>query len=200
TLHSGIGKIISHIKTKYPKYHVAVLTNSTLLWKKEVRDSLLMADSVIPSLDAVSGEIFSRMLRPAPGVTPELLLEGLFAFAKEYTGSLPTGCRSVHTADLIETSCLSRQADILSAHVQKTRSLLIEVFLIPGLNDTEPELEKIKKICTALAPASVQLNSLDRPGTESWVRPVPVERLLEIKEFFSPLNVTIAMRLTGKGM
>ena len=31
TMHTGIGKIIDHIKTLYPLYRVAVLTNSTLL-------------------------------------------------------------------------------------------------------------------------------------------------------------------------
>ncbi|MCL2026047.1 MAG: radical SAM protein [Leptospirales bacterium] len=159
TLHSGIGKIISHLKNKYPQYRVTVLTNGTLLWREDVRNSLLEADCVISSLDAVSDDVFSEMLRPAAGITPELLREGIIKFAHEYKGMF-----------------------------------LIEVFILPGLNDNESELEKIKGICLKAAPAAIQLNSLDRPGSEKWVRRLSLERLLEIKKFFAPLNTTIPSR------
>jgi len=40
-------------------------------------------------------------------------------------------------------------------------------------------------------PDVVQLNTLDRPGTESWVKPLKREKLQEIVEFFQPLNTEI---------
>lgn len=159
TLHSGIGKIISHLKKKYPQYKVTVLTNGTLLWREDVRDSLSEADCVIPSLDAVSDDVFFKLLRPAAGITPELLCDGIIKFAREYKGTL-----------------------------------FIEVFILPGLNDNESELGKIKDICVKAAPAAVQLNSLDRPGTEKWVRALSADKLSEIKKIFAPLNVTISSR------
>src|SRR5208337_2577115 len=60
TLHAGIGRIIGHLKLKYPAYKVAVLTNGTLLWNPGVRKSLARADMVIPSLDAVSPGVFNK--------------------------------------------------------------------------------------------------------------------------------------------
>ena len=61
TLNSKLGEIIRHIKgiTKIP---VAVLTNSSLLFMDEVRKDLLEADIVLPSLDAVSSNIFSILI------------------------------------------------------------------------------------------------------------------------------------------
>lgn len=50
--------------------------------------------------------------------------------------------------------------------------LWIEVFLTPGVNDSEDELKAIREVIEAIQPAKVQLNTLDRPGTEKWVRPL----------------------------
>lgn len=50
--------------------------------------------------------------------------------------------------------------------------LWIEVFLTPGVNDSEDELKAIREVIEAIRPEKVQLNTLDRPGTEKWVRPL----------------------------
>jgi wyosine [tRNA(Phe)-imidazoG37] synthetase (radical SAM superfamily) len=50
--------------------------------------------------------------------------------------------------------------------------LWIEVFLTPGVNDSDDELGRIREIIGAIQPEKVQLNTLDRPGTENWVRPL----------------------------
>jgi wyosine [tRNA(Phe)-imidazoG37] synthetase (radical SAM superfamily) len=88
TLHSGIGRIIGHLKEKYPQYKIAVLTNGTMLGNPEVRESIGRADIVIPSLDAVSPDIFSRIARPAPDITPERVIRGLEEFRKEFGGEI----------------------------------------------------------------------------------------------------------------
>jgi len=64
TLHSKIGEIINFLKKNYPQYKVAVLTNGTLLFHKELRDELKNADIIKPSLDAGSDEIFKKIKRP----------------------------------------------------------------------------------------------------------------------------------------
>lgn len=52
------------------------------------------------------------------------------------------------------------------------RQFWVEVFLVPGFNDTPEELGRIREILISLDPHRVQLNTLDRPGTETWVTPV----------------------------
>jgi wyosine [tRNA(Phe)-imidazoG37] synthetase (radical SAM superfamily) len=69
--------------------------------------------------------------------------------------------------------------------------VLMEVFLIAGLNDSKGELKLLKETLMALKPDRVQLNSLDRPGTEAWVKAMPKEGLHEIAEYFKPLKVEI---------
>ena len=72
--------------------------------------------------------------------------------------------------------------------------LLFEVFIVPSVNDTPLELALFKKVLMTIKPTRVQLNSLDRPGTESSVAPASPMRMREIAEFFLPLPVETISR------
>ncbi len=87
TLHSQIRSIIEGIKviTSIP---IAVITNGSLLYDEEVRRDLLRADIVLPSLDAVSSEVFMKINRPRPGFSIEKVIEGLVEFRKVYKGQI----------------------------------------------------------------------------------------------------------------
>ena len=87
TLHSKIGLVIMGIKGMSP-IPVAVLTNGSLLYLEEVRDDLRQADIILPSLDAVSEEVFTRINRPHKGISVEKVVEGLVEFRKVYQGQV----------------------------------------------------------------------------------------------------------------
>jgi wyosine [tRNA(Phe)-imidazoG37] synthetase (radical SAM superfamily) len=67
---------------------VAVLTNGSLLYLEEVRDDLRQADIILPSLDAVSKEVFARINRPHKGISVAKVIEGLVEFRKGYQGQI----------------------------------------------------------------------------------------------------------------
>ena len=87
TLHSKIRLVIEGIKgiTSIP---IAVITNGSLLYLEEVRQDLLYADVVLPSLDAVSSDAFLKMNRPDEGLSAERMVEGLVQFRKIYKGQI----------------------------------------------------------------------------------------------------------------
>jgi wyosine [tRNA(Phe)-imidazoG37] synthetase (radical SAM superfamily) len=87
TLHSQIGSVIKGIKGM-SSVPVAVLTNGSLLYLEEVKDDLRQADIILPSLDAVSKEIFTRINRPHKGISVEKVIEGLVEFRKVYRGQI----------------------------------------------------------------------------------------------------------------
>jgi len=72
--------------------------------------------------------------------------------------------------------------------------LLLELFIVPGVNDTEQELTLLRDFAKKLQPAGIQLNSLDRPGVESWVQPATPEKMLEIKKFFAEFNTNYYLK------
>lgn len=88
TLYLGLGELIAKIKESYPAMPVAVLTNGSLLWKSDVRRDLLGADIVVPSLDAVTPEIFAAINRPHPSLEIAQIMEGISHFRSEYSGRL----------------------------------------------------------------------------------------------------------------
>lgn len=70
--------------------------------------------------------------------------------------------------------------------------MLLEIFLVPGRNDTPGELAALKEAALRIAPDAIQLNHLDRPAPEQGlVAPVSAERLAEIRDYFAPLQVQI---------
>ena len=152
TLNSGLGKIIEHLKKNYPGYKVAVITNSCLLIKKEVRDAILHADLVVPSFDAASKESFEKINKPVSGIKLDDLLNGLIEFRKIFKGQI-----------------------------------WLEIFIVPGINDSKKELELLKKDLAKIMPNRIQLNSLDRPGVDKKIRPATDEELLLISDFFKSI-------------
>jgi len=142
TLHTGIKRIIDFLKERYPKYKVAVLTNGTLFYDKGVRQELVRADLIKPSLDAVSEEAFRKVNRPHIDILPRGMIDGLIAFRKEFEGAI-----------------------------------WLEVFIVPGLNDGDSELQLMKEAIGRIKPDKVQINTLDRPGAESWVMPAHKDEL-----------------------
>lgn len=87
TLHSDLGWLIRQIKT-LADLPVAVCTNGALLYQPEVRQALLAADAVMPTVCAGTAELYWHIHRPYPGLTFERLVEGLSAFRGEYHGQL----------------------------------------------------------------------------------------------------------------
>jgi len=87
TLHSRIGKIIHGIKeiTDIP---VAVLTNGSLFWIDEVRNAVLDADLVIPSLDAGDESTFSYVNRPHGDISFKKMVDGLCSLRENYKGPI----------------------------------------------------------------------------------------------------------------
>ena len=87
TLNRDIGRLIRAIK-KMTRIPVVVLTNGTLLTRKEVRRDLAAADIVVPSLDAIPGNLFRRVNRPNRALDPEKIIDGLARFRDEFHGEI----------------------------------------------------------------------------------------------------------------
>jgi len=87
TLNSGIGKMISRIK-KLTSIPVAILTNGTLLYQARIREDLMEADLVIPSLDAVTQGIFETVNRPHSSLKIEEVITGIDTFSQDFGGKV----------------------------------------------------------------------------------------------------------------
>ena len=67
----------------------------------------------------------------------------------------------------------------------------LEIFIIPGYNDNKNDLDLLKKAFERINPDSIQLNTLDRPGTVSKIRSASREQLQHIVDYWQLENVEI---------
>ena len=148
TLHSKIRSIIKGIKeiTQIP---VAVITNGSLLWKKSVREDLLQADVVLPSLNGVSPEVFRKINRFHKDLSAKKVIEGMVEFRKIYRGKI-----------------------------------WLEILFCRGVNDTPDELQRLKEAIEQIRPDLIHLNTVVRPPSEDWVKPLTRGEMEEIAAFF----------------
>lgn len=154
TLNEGIGEIIQFLKTDYPQFKVALLTNSTLFDQLTVRQQVKNADVVMASLDAGTDERFRQVNRPHPQIDLQEMIDGISAFGRMFDGRL-----------------------------------LMEYFAVGNVNDSDDDLNRLKKIFQRLDAKGILVNTLDRPGTQGWVRPVKSNRLKIISEFLGNAEV-----------
>ncbi len=87
TLHSGIHKVIERAR-ELTDIRVAVLTNGSLLWRKDVRERIIDADLVMPTLCTVSEKTFQRIHRPHADLSVAAVIEGLAKFREGFKGDL----------------------------------------------------------------------------------------------------------------
>ena len=69
---------------------IAVITNASLIWRRDVRQDLMGADWVSLKVDAVEEVVWRRIDRPQGSLELSSILEGAVAFARGYPGDLVT--------------------------------------------------------------------------------------------------------------
>lgn len=87
TLYIRMGDLIREAK-RMSDIPVAVITNSSLLSRPDVREELRQVDIVLPSLDAAIEDTFKRMNRPHECCDLGNIIEGIESFLKHFTGTV----------------------------------------------------------------------------------------------------------------
>ncbi len=109
---------------------------------------------------------------------------------------------SLHAWDAVSFARISRPHPSLDfgAIVESYRlfrglfagELVIEVFVVPGLNDAPAQVARIAALLRSVAPDRIHLNSAVRPPAESGVGVVPPRRLRALARLFTPPAEVIA--------
>jgi len=88
--------------------------------------------------------------------------------------------------------------DILSALLKFRKvykgKFWTEVFICPGINDSQKELTAIAEYLKKLKPERVQVNTLDRIPTEPWVRVPDQESINRVMNTFKDFDVDLVLR------
>lgn len=87
TLAKNLGKIIDMIRKK-TKLPIAILTNSSLIYRKDVQKDLKKLEIVVVKLDAPNESLFKRINRPHKEITFKKVIDSIKSFRKQFNGKL----------------------------------------------------------------------------------------------------------------
>ena len=87
TLDLNLGRIVSRLR-EITSVKLAILTNSSLMYRPDVREDLMKFDLVSVKVDSVDGKIYRRVNRPHPSIELDMVLDGIRRFTAEYEGTV----------------------------------------------------------------------------------------------------------------
>lgn len=123
TLDADLGETIDKLRPLGIK--IAIITNGSLIWREDVRETLKKADWVSLKVDGVDEKIWHRLDIPHRSLKLATILEGMLTFAKEYTGTLVTETMLVKNRNVSEESAAGIADFLLRLNPNKA------YFLIP---------------------------------------------------------------------
>ena len=88
TLDKNLGETAGLVKNL--GYPIAILTNSSLLYREDVKEELSVFDYVSLKLDAVTEDVWRIINRPHESLRLDEILDGMLEFRRHYRGKLVT--------------------------------------------------------------------------------------------------------------
>ncbi|MCR4287450.1 MAG: radical SAM protein [Deltaproteobacteria bacterium] len=88
TLDISLGREIDLLKPL--GIRIAVITNSSLIWREDVREELKKADWVSLKIDSTKEDIWRGINRPDKSLRLRAILDGIVAFSQAFKGELTT--------------------------------------------------------------------------------------------------------------
>lgn len=167
-------------------------------------DYITFSGSGEPTLNSKMGEMIRFIKEQKPEVPVAVLTNGTMLFDQEVR-------KTLMDADLVLPSLDAATQDIFEKINRPANGLTIdlflqgmidfcrefkgkvwlEVFILPGCNDHAEELAAMRKAIMQINPDAIQLNTLDRPGTEQGLRAATKAELQRVSALLQLDNVEI---------
>ena len=167
-------------------------------------DTLTFSGAGEPTLHVHIGEVIAYLKSLRPSLPVAVLTNGTLFTDQRVRKELMQADLVLPSLDAATDKALRkinrprkelRAADYIRGLVDFSREfsgqIWLEIFLLPGYNDDEENLEALKMAVGEIGPQRIQLNTLDRPGTVRGLHPVPMERLEEIAAWFGMEQVEV---------
>lgn len=176
-------------------------------------DYITFSGSGEPTLNSKLGDVIHFLREFAPDIPVAVLTNGTIFSQKKVRADVNGASVVIPSLDAATETIfrkinrpfphlrLDRIVDgLIRFRKEYTAKMWLEIFIVPGVNDTDEELTALKGAIEKIKPDQVQLNTLDRPGTVSTLRPASREELERVLDIFKMENAAIiadAPNLTG---
>jgi wyosine [tRNA(Phe)-imidazoG37] synthetase (radical SAM superfamily) len=190
----------------------AVKTELDHYWEhNEDPDYITFSGSGEPTLNQDLGRVIAYIKEHKPGVKVAVLTNSTLLKDPKVRQELALADLVVPSLDAASTTAFNRvnrpvkgvSAQDIVQGIQAfalgfTGKIWLEIFILPGVNDTREELDALRQIILSIDPEMVQLNTLDRPGTVSHIRPATPGELARVKTILNMDIIQIIARVPEK--
>ncbi len=167
-------------------------------------DYITFSGSGEPTLNIYIGEILEFIKQQKPAIPVAVLTNGTLLSDKNVRTALLNSDIILPSFDAATEEvfrkinrpakglCITDYFEgLVSFRKEFKGKIWLEILILPGYNDTKNELAELKKAILKIQPDSVQLNTLDRPGTVEYLRGATREELQQVIDFWQLDNVEI---------
>lgn len=149
-----------------------------------------------PTLNIFIGEVLQFIKQNKPHIPIAVLTNGTMLFDENVRAAIKEANVILPSLDAATESVFKKinrpQNDLkIDKYIQGLidfrkefkGAIWLEVFILPGYNDSPHELNELKKAIMKIKPDSIQLNTLDRPGTVPNLRGatrIELERIVRL--------------------
>lgn len=167
-------------------------------------DYITFSGSGEPTLNSKLGDVIHFLRGLAPDIPVAVLTNGTLFSQKQVRTDVKDASVVIPSLDAatetifrkINRPHLQLRLDttidgLIRFRKEYTGKIWLEIFIVPGMNDTDQELTALKHAIEKIKPDQVQLNTLDRPGTVSTLRPATREELERVLDSFQMENAAI---------
>ena len=167
-------------------------------------DFLTFSGSGEPTLNISIGDILQFVKQIRPHIPVAVLTNGTLLFDQTVRNALKEADVVLPSLDAATEDAfrkINRPPDSLKidSYIQGLidfrkeykGKIWLEIFILPGYNDSVHELNELKNAVLKIAPDAVQLNTLDRPGTVPGLRGASRSEMQKIADEWKLDNVGI---------
>ena len=158
-------------------------------------DYITFSGSGEPSLNSDIGKLI-REIKKITSIPVAVLTNGSLLYRKSVRKDLSAADLVVPSLDAATQKAFvktnrphsSLKLDEIIEGLEKFRqefkgSIWLEIMLVKGVNDSPPHLRKLKEAIANIKPEKIHLNTVVRPPTEKFARPLSQKELEKIKKF-----------------
>ncbi len=167
-------------------------------------DYITFSGSGEPTLNSRIGDVLKFIKEKKPQIPVALLTNGTLLFDPEVRAEIKAADVVLPSLDAATNSIFQKiNRPVPGFDIEKYLQGLIdfrkefkgkiwlEIFILPEFNLEQKELKKLEEAIIKINPDSIQLNTLDRPGTVADLHPASREELEGIVQLWNLKNVEI---------
>jgi len=191
-------------RLEYVKYDMVITELEDFMSKHPKIDYITFSGSGEPTLNSKIGAVLKFVKINYPNIKTAILTNGTLLYDKKLrTELLPADVilPSLDAASDRAFKKIDRPSKKLNIETyiqglvdlrkEYKGEIWLEIFLLKGYNDSKEELQLLKNAILKIKPNSVQLNTLDRPGTKEGLVPLTKDEMQAVIDFWQLPNVEI---------